>query len=127
MIEPVEPQVWNRAERSHVLRDTDSMSQEELRLEVWRLRDELAGAEASLAGLRAQLEGRQREFLASLEMSGVANDDHLKKERDLYRSVVTSRRTTSTGDPTVLLESVHAPSQARQRQQQLLGDRRRTR
>jgi hypothetical protein len=96
MIEPVEPQVWSRAERSHVLRDTDSMSQEELRLEVWRLRDELAGAEASLAGLRAQLEGRQREFLARLEMSGVANDDHLKKERDLYRSQVEEMQSSTT-------------------------------
>ena len=96
MIEPVEPQVWNRGERSHVLRDTDSMSQEELRLEIWRLRDELAGAEASLAGLRAQLDGRQRDFLAGLEMSGVANDDHLKKERDLYRSQVEEMQASTT-------------------------------
>jgi hypothetical protein len=96
MIEPVEPQVWNGGERSHVLRDTDSMSQEELRLEIWRLRDELAGAEASLAGLRAQLEGSQRDFLAGLEMSGVANDDHLKKERDLYRSQVEEMQSSTT-------------------------------
>ena len=96
MKEPVQPQVWTRPERSHVLRDTDAMSEEELRLEVWRLRDELAGAEASLAGLRAQLEGRQGEFLATLEMSGVANDDHLKRERDLFRDQVEEMQASTT-------------------------------
>lgn len=96
MIEPVEPQVWNRGERSHVLRDTDSMSQEELRLEIWRLRDELAGLAAALGSARRQLESRRESILATLELDGVRNDQHLKSERDHFRNQVAEMQNSMT-------------------------------
>jgi len=49
---------------THVLRDLADMSEDELRLEVLRLRDELIGAQAEVGNLRGRLDGHQRHSVA---------------------------------------------------------------
>ena len=56
------------AKPSHVLRDLSELSEDELRVEVLRLRDELIGAQAEIGNLRSRIDLKHRGYVTLMAL-----------------------------------------------------------